>query len=246
MLLFMWSNHDIFGWEENLIFIKIIVSGVLIYDLYYIYVIGCFLGFKCDHLLSFVIIHKPSRGTCEWFYYAIHFLSKVYNLQWHIKCAIVHTHVHIHTYIHMFIFVYITGSAEEFIGWPRYSWNVGKWGLLFNIVPLMLHILLSLVLQCLDPIGQKVANSRYDDIIWTFQPTLMCVRMYIYIYIYIYILNLFFIIQCMKTHVIPCPHQPPTRGNATVLIAMVVLLLPPAAFATGHSMKTEWKFLFVA
>ena len=31
-----------------------------------------------------------------------------------------------------------------------------------------------------------------------------------------------FIIQQMKTHTIPCPHQPPTRGNATVSV-----VLPP-------------------
>ena len=37
----------------------------------------------------------------------------------------------------------------------------------------------------------------------------------IYIYIYIYI----FIIQCVKACVIPCPHQPPTRGDKTVLVA---------------------------
>ena len=37
----------------------------------------------------------------------------------------------------------------------------------------------------------------------------------IYIYIYIYI----FIIQCVKAHVIPCPHQPATKGDNTVLVA---------------------------
>ena len=42
-----------------------------------------------------------------------------------------------------------------------FSWNVTKWGLFFNIVPLVVHTLLSSVLQCLDPIGQKVINSNY-------------------------------------------------------------------------------------
>ena len=32
----------------------------------------------------------------------------------------------------------------------------------FNIVPLAVHTLLSLVLLCLDPIGRKVINSWYD------------------------------------------------------------------------------------
>ena len=42
--------------------------------------------------------------------------------------------------------------------------------------------------------------------------------LYIYIYIkYIYIF--FFIIQHMKARVIPCPHQPPTRGDNTVSVA---------------------------
>ena len=36
----------------------------------------------------------------------------------------------------------------------------------------------------------------------------------IYIYIYIY-----FIIQCVKAHAIPCPHQPPTRGDNTISVA---------------------------
>lgn len=42
--------------------------------------------------------------------------------------------------------------------------------------------------------------------------------------------------QLVKACVIPCPHQLPTRGGNTVLVAMVVLppLVPPAAFATGQ------------
>ena len=34
---------------------------------------------------------------------------------------------------------------------------------------------------------------------------------------YIYII--FFLIQCVKTRAIPCPHQPPTRSDNTVLVA---------------------------
>ena len=45
----------------------------------------------------------------------------------------------------------------------------------------------------------------------------------------------------MWKHVIPCTHQPPIWGDATVLRAKVVLPLrvPPVAFATGQSMKTN-------
>ena len=39
----------------------------------------------------------------------------------------------------------------------------------------------------------------------------MCVCVYIYIY--------FFFIICVKARVIPCPHQPPTRGDNTVSVA---------------------------
>ena len=50
-------------------------------------------------------------------------------------------------------------------------------------------------------------------------------KLYIYIYIYIYIYNndniyiFFFIIQRVKARAIPCPHQPPTRGDNTVSVA---------------------------
>ena len=42
---------------------------------------------------------------------------------------------------------------------------------------------------------------------------------YIYIYIYIYIYVYIFIIQRVNAHTIPCPHQPPTRGDNTVSVA---------------------------
>ena len=47
------------------------------------------------------------------------------------------------------------------------SLNVIQWGLLFNIVLFAVHALLPSVL---DLIGQKKVNSKYDVIIWTFQP----------------------------------------------------------------------------
>ena len=52
---------------------------------------------------------------------------------------------------------------------------------------------------------------------------------------------LIFFIICVRTRVIPSPHQPPTRGDATVLVAKVVLpiLALPTAFPTGPGMKTN-------
>ena len=48
-----------------------------------------------------------------------------------------------------------------------------------------------------------------------------------------------FIIQRVKARAIPYPHQPPTKGDATVSVAKVIPppQEPPAAFATGQSMK---------
>ena len=34
-----------------------------------------------------------------------------------------------------------------------------------------------------------------------------------------HVYNFFFIIQGVKAHVIPCPHQPPNSGNNTVSVA---------------------------
>ena len=79
---------------------------------------------------------------------------------------------------------------------------------LVNIIPHMVYTLLPLVLQCLHSIGKKV-NSRYDIIIWTFQPALiLCLYYYylllfnlsciviinIYLYIYISVAIIIFII----------------------------------------------------
>ena len=43
----------------------------------------------------------------------------------------------------------------------------------------------------------------------------------------------------MRTHAIPCPNQPLTRVDATVLVAKLVLtpLVPIIAFTTGQGMK---------
>ena len=53
----------------------------------------------------------------------------------------------------------------------------------------------------------------------------------------------FFIIQRVKNTFDTCPHQPPTKGDTTVLVAKAVLLplAPPAAFATVQAMKKTQK-----
>ena len=45
------------------------------------------------------------------------------------------------------------------------------------------------------------------------------IYIYVHIYIYIYIHIFFFIIQRVEARAIPCPHQPPTRGDNTVSVA---------------------------
>ena len=61
--------------------------------------------------------------------------------------------------------------------------NVTKWDLFVNIVPFVVHTLLSSMLQCLDPIDKEVINSWYNYMNifskWIYQLTLV----YIYIYI---------------------------------------------------------------
>ena len=83
------------------------------------------------------------------------------------------THIYAQTHSHLTLCtttskphsVTVQELAEKFLGW-----NVTKWGLFIKIVSFAVHILLPSVLQCLDPMGQKVINSKYDVIIWTFQP----------------------------------------------------------------------------
>ena len=43
----------------------------------------------------------------------------------------------------------------------------------------------------------------------------------------------------VRTHAIPCPHQPPTRSDVMVSVAKMVLspLPPPAAFANRRGTK---------
>ena len=63
---------------------------------------------------------------------------------------------------------YIWGLSEESTGWLKYLH--GMWlnlGLFFNIVPFAAHTFLLLVLQCLNPIGKRVINSRFDVSLWT-------------------------------------------------------------------------------
>ena len=50
-------------------------------------------------------------------------------------------------------FSLMQGAAEKFIGWPRYY--VARWRLFFSIDPLAVRTLLSSLLQCLSPSGQK-------------------------------------------------------------------------------------------
>ena len=40
--------------------------------------------------------------------------------------------------------------------------------------------------------------------------------------------NIFFIIQCVKARVIPCPHQPPTRVDDTVSVSQGGISTPGA------------------
>ncbi len=55
----------------------------------------------------------------------------------------------------------------------------------------------------------------------------------IYLSIYIF----FLIIQRVKARAIPCPHQPPTRGDNTVSVTQGGTATPGAAFATGQGIK---------
>ena len=77
-------------------------------------------------------------------------------------CTRAHTHTHIYMYIHIYMHIYIyIINIYKFICWKVHrltkilSQNMTKCGLLFNIVPLVMHTFLPSVFQCLDPIGQK-------------------------------------------------------------------------------------------
>ena len=54
------------------------------------------------------------------------------------------------------------------------------------------------------------------------------IYIYIYKYIYLHIYTYFFIIQRVKATAIPCPHQPPTRGDNTVSVAQGGTVTPGA------------------
>ena len=83
--------------------------------------------------------------------------------------------------------------------------------------------------------NRKLSVSKYEcsqgfkimPIYQTNDYTLLQISVYIYIYIYIdthnvyiyiYIYTLFLIIR-VKARAIPCPHQPPSRGDNTVSVA---------------------------
>ena len=68
--------------------------------------------------------------------------------------------------------LHIRGSAKKFTGWQTLSWNETKWGLFFNIPSLVVRKLFPSIL---DPIGQKLINSRR-----TFLP-LVCVYECMYV-----------------------------------------------------------------
>ena len=59
------------------------------------------------------------------------------------------------------------GLAERFIGWPSYSWDMIKWGLLLNIVWLAVHTPFFFLLQSIHlcvavfESHQLVINRRY-------------------------------------------------------------------------------------
>ena len=94
-----------------------------------------------------------------------------------------------HHQIYIYIYIYIRDSWKVHRLTKVLTWIVIKCGCLFFDIalPLALHTLLLLVLPWLNPIDQKVINSRYEVTIWTFQPInfLSHPRTYIYIYIYI-------------------------------------------------------------
>ena len=78
-------------------------------------------------------------------------------------------------------YIYIQGSAENFIGWPRYFHGMWLNELyFFSIVSFTVHSVISFVLQCLQPINKNVNNSIY---------------IYIYIYIYTYIYTYYLTFQ---------------------------------------------------
>ena len=104
-------------------------------------------------------------------------------------------------YLSIYLFVCLTICLSIFECGLKFYWltmilscKVTTWSLFFKMVPHAVHTRLPWVLQCFDPIGQKVINRRYDVIVWTFLPMNFSAHfspppsLSLYIYIYIYIL----------------------------------------------------------
>ena len=84
--------------------------------------------------------------------------------------------------IYIYIYIYILGSAEKFIGWPKYSYEMWPNEVYFSTKSTMPspHFFHHCCCAWIS-LEKKVCNSRYDISQWIFCPLL-----YIYIYIYIY------------------------------------------------------------
>ena len=60
----------------------------------------------------------------------------------------------------IYIYIYIWGLDEKLTGSRKYSHWIWPNKIFFNMVPLAVHTLLKSVLQCLNPIGQKISSSQ--------------------------------------------------------------------------------------
>ena len=61
-------------------------------------------------------------------------------------------------------------------------------------------------------------------------------------------LYFFFIIQCMKARAIPCPHQPPTRGDNTVSVAQGGTATPGASkqlLPPGRVLRELYIYIYI-
>ena len=67
----------------------------------------------------------------------------------------------------------------------------------------------------------------------------LSLSLYIYIYIYVIHIYFFFHIQRVKPRAIPCPHQPPTKGDNRVLVAQGGSATPGA---TKKLLSLDWVF----
>ena len=93
----------------------------------------------------------------------------------------------------------------------------------------------------------KISISFPSSILVVFHSLTFCSVTTIYKCVYMYIF--FFIIQHVKAYAIPCPHQPPTRGDNTVLVAqgwVLPLLALPRSFCyqTGY-LKELYIYIYI-